>query len=124
MPSAGDVATQRQEAMRSARQFLECLSGLLVLIGLSLTACKDPPKPAASSPPPVKVAPVIERDVPIYREWIGTTVGYVTAQIRPKVSGYLVTPSQVTAVAGHRVRRPDRARWWVDGIGNADVELR
>jgi membrane fusion protein (multidrug efflux system) len=39
----------------------------------------------------VKVTPVIERDVPIYREWLATTVGLVTAQIRPKVNGYLLT---------------------------------
>jgi membrane fusion protein (multidrug efflux system) len=39
----------------------------------------------------VKVTPVIQRDVPLYREWLATTVGVVTAQIRPKVNGYLVT---------------------------------
>jgi membrane fusion protein (multidrug efflux system) len=41
--------------------------------------------------PPVKVAAVIERDVPIYKEWLATTVGIVSAQIRPKVNGYLIT---------------------------------
>ncbi len=34
---------------------------------------------------------MIERNVPVYREWIGTTVGYVTAQIRPRVTGYLMS---------------------------------
>ncbi len=32
---------------------------------------------------------VIPRDVPIYFEWIGTTEGYVNAQIRPRVQGSL-----------------------------------
>jgi nucleotide-binding universal stress UspA family protein len=34
---------------------------------------------------------VLEKDVPIYGEWVGTTVGYVTAQISARVSGYLVS---------------------------------
>ena len=29
--------------------------------------------------------------MPIYGEWVGTTVGYVTAQISARVSGYLVS---------------------------------
>jgi len=56
---------------------------------LMLAGCGE--KPKAAGPIPVKITSVIQRDVPIYREWIGTTVGYVTAQIRPKVSGYLVS---------------------------------
>jgi len=35
------------------------------------------------------VAEVIQQDVPIYFEWIGTTEGYVNAQIRPHVQGSL-----------------------------------
>jgi membrane fusion protein (multidrug efflux system) len=46
---------------------------------------KAPPLP----PPEVLVAEVVQRDVPIYFEWIGTTEGYVNAQIRPRVQGYL-----------------------------------
>ena len=41
--------------------------------------------------PPVKVTAVIQQDVPIYREWVGSTVGYVSAQIRARVTGYLVS---------------------------------
>lgn len=32
---------------------------------------------------------VAQQDVPIYFEWLGTTDGYVNAQIRPRVQGYL-----------------------------------
>ena len=53
--------------------------------------CRETPKATPEAPPPVKVAAVIERDVPIYREWLATTIGRVTAQIRPKVNGYLAT---------------------------------
>ena len=48
------------------------------------------PKAATLPPPPeVLVIEVIQQDVPIYFEWIGTTEGYVNAQIRPRVQGSL-----------------------------------
>jgi RND family efflux transporter MFP subunit len=40
--------------------------------------------------PEVVVAAVIQRDVPLYSEWVGTTEGFVNAQIYPKISGYLI----------------------------------
>jgi membrane fusion protein (multidrug efflux system) len=46
----------------------------------------------APAPPPeteVLVTPVVQRDVPIISEWIGTLDGSVNAAIRPKVEGYL-----------------------------------
>src|SRR5260221_1357900 len=46
---------------------------------------------AAPSPPAeVRVAPVIQQDVPVYSEWVATLDGYVNAEIRPQVSGYIV----------------------------------
>jgi membrane fusion protein (multidrug efflux system) len=39
----------------------------------------------------VDVAVSVRRDVPIYSEWIGTTVGFIDAQIHSKVTGYLLT---------------------------------
>src|SRR5580658_9120344 len=38
----------------------------------------------------VDVAKPVRRDVPVYSEWIGTTVGYIDAQIHSKVTGYLL----------------------------------
>jgi membrane fusion protein (multidrug efflux system) len=65
----------------------------LVLISISAVAagCRD--SRAAAPPPaaPVKVEPVIERDVPISLEYVGSLVGYVNAQIRARVSGHLVS---------------------------------
>jgi len=47
---------------------------------------------AAAPPPPpvVEVAPVIQKDVPVQGEWVGTLDGYVNAQISPQVTGYLI----------------------------------
>ena len=45
-----------------------------------------------AAPPPapeVSVAPVIQHDVPVYSDWVATLDGYVNAEIRPQVSGYI-----------------------------------
>ena len=38
----------------------------------------------------VVVAPPIQQDVPVHSEWVATLDGYVNAEIRPQVSGYLI----------------------------------
>lgn len=46
-----------------------------------------------SPPPPpteVLVTPVVQKDVPVVSEWIGTLEGSVNADIRPRVEGYLL----------------------------------
>jgi RND family efflux transporter MFP subunit len=55
-------------------------------------ACSNGKVRAATAPPPpvVEVAPVIQKDVPVQGEWVGTLQGYVNAQIQPQVSGYLI----------------------------------
>src|SRR6267378_7882973 len=55
---------------------------------LASVACH---KPAAPPPPPpaVQVVEVVQRDVPIYREWVGSLDGFVNADIRPQVAGYV-----------------------------------
>lgn len=56
---------------------------------LGSSACRPQPPP----PPPVAevlVARVAQQDVPIYSEAVGTTEGFVNAQVRPRVQGYLL----------------------------------
>ena len=58
---------------------------------LLLAACQNTRAAApAPAPPDVTVAQVVKQDVPVASEWIATLDGYVNAQIRPQVSGYLV----------------------------------
>jgi membrane fusion protein (multidrug efflux system) len=45
---------------------------------------------AAAPPPNVQIVEVIQRDVPVYHEYLATLDGYVNAQIQPQVSGYLI----------------------------------
>ena len=40
--------------------------------------------------PDVTVTNVLQQDVPQYSEWVGTTEGFVNANIYPKISGYIV----------------------------------
>lgn len=65
---------------------------LIVPIGLccALLAGCDKGTPAAGAPPSVEVVSVVQRDVPIQVEWIGSVDGDVNAVIRPQVTGYLV----------------------------------
>jgi RND family efflux transporter MFP subunit len=62
------------------------LAGLAILAGCSTKAEKPAPPP-----PGVTVAPVVEKDVSIHQEWVGTMVGNVDADIRPKVEGFLLS---------------------------------
>ena len=46
-----------------------------------------PPPPP---PPDVGVVEVVQKNVPVYGDWVATLDGYTNAQIEPQVSGYLV----------------------------------
>ncbi len=68
---------------------------VLALAALAALGCHAKSEAPASSsapsaPPAVVVTPVVQKDVPVYKEWIGTTQGNVNAEIRPKVDGYLL----------------------------------
>lgn len=56
---------------------------------LSCGGCQSK-QAAAPSPTEVEVADVVQKDVPIYGEWVATLDGYVNAQIQPQVTGYLI----------------------------------
>ena len=61
------------------------------LLGALSAGCEGRVASAPAPPAPtVEVAPVIEKDVPLEGEWVGTLEGYVNAQISPQVSGYLI----------------------------------
>ena len=54
----------------------------------ALTSCKH--ETQTPEPPGVVVAPVAQRDVPIYKEWVGSTDGSINAAIRAQATGYLL----------------------------------
>ena len=61
-----------------------------IVLVLASIACNKTAPVTAPPPPEVVVTEVIQKDVPVYSEWVGTTEGFVNAQIHPKVSGYLL----------------------------------
>ena len=63
---------------------------LAILVSPFFLGCQT--QKAAGPPPPaeVEVASVVQKDVPIYGEWVATLDGYVNAQIQPQVTGYIV----------------------------------
>ena len=74
---------------------------LLAVTGL-LAGCKE--TQTAPAPPEVDVVAVEQRDVPIYRDWVGTLDADVNATINAQVSGYLVSQDYVE---GRPVKKGD-----------------
>jgi RND family efflux transporter MFP subunit len=67
-----------------------CIFGCIACVLLS-QGCRSKDVSASNGAPPnVQVVAVIQRDVPVYHEWIATLDGFVNAQIQPQVSGYLI----------------------------------
>ncbi|MCU1294218.1 MAG: efflux transporter, family, subunit [Bryobacterales bacterium] len=66
---------------------------LLAIVPILLAFASSCTQKAAVPPPPpteVGVTRVIQKDVPVYGDWVATLDGYVNAQIQPQVSGYLI----------------------------------
>jgi RND family efflux transporter MFP subunit len=64
----------------------------LVVIVVAVIAVALRPKAAASAGPrpDVMVTPVVQKDVALYSEWIGTLDGLVNASVKAQVTGYLL----------------------------------
>jgi len=64
------------------------LAGVMVV--LFFVGCQNKQAMAPLAVANVEVATVVQKDVPVYSEWVTTLDGYVNANIQPQVSGYLV----------------------------------
>lgn len=83
----GDAAVNREFLRRPNCLFLAA-GVVLSVIGAGCGHSQQAAPPPA--PTAVEVTDVIQKDVPIYGDWVGTLDGYVNAQIQPQVSGYLI----------------------------------
>lgn len=72
-------------SIRTARILVACF---LIVAGVACSKDEAPPPPP---PPEVQVAEVIQKDVPIYVELVGSTLGSEDVEIRSRVAGYLVS---------------------------------
>ena len=66
------------------------ICGMLASLAVLSAACGKKEAPPPAPPPVVEVAPVTQKDVPIFQEWIGSLDGYVNAEIRPQIEGYVL----------------------------------
>jgi RND family efflux transporter MFP subunit len=73
---------------KNLKRLAAAVVGLLTAVS---AGCEGRVDSAPAPPmPKVEVTSVIQKDVPIEGEWVGTLEGYVNAQISPQVSGYLI----------------------------------
>ncbi|PWU05081.1 MAG: efflux transporter periplasmic adaptor subunit [Terriglobia bacterium] len=74
------------------KQFvIRAIIAVASLTAILESGCAKRTEAARSQEPlTVEVTPVQQRDVPIYNEWIGTLDGYVNADIKAQVTGYLL----------------------------------
>ncbi len=68
---------------------------VLALVALAvflfpISSCSSTQANPAPAAPIVEVGDVVQKDVPIYSEWVAILDGYVNAQIQPRVSGYVI----------------------------------
>ena len=74
----------QRRSTKLSRLLLVCL---FLAAGVGCSKKEAPPPP----PPEVQVAEVVQKDVPIYIELVGSTLGSEDVEIRPRVEGYLVS---------------------------------
>jgi RND family efflux transporter MFP subunit len=72
-----------------SRRFYGDVFAALTIVGIFASGCNRGRAAVTTPTPEVQVATVEQRDVPMYSEWVATLDGYVNAQIRPQVSGYI-----------------------------------
>jgi RND family efflux transporter MFP subunit len=69
------------------------LLAIIIMAGVALLVMTERSKPephVQPVAPGVEVVQVTQKDVPVYREWIGTLDGMVNAEIKAQVTGYLM----------------------------------
>jgi membrane fusion protein (multidrug efflux system) len=80
----------RERGRRRGRERLVYL--LCSILGFFLSGCSKPDSAVSNlGPQEVLVTDVLQQDIPVVREWIGSLDGSVNADIRARVSGYLVS---------------------------------
>ncbi len=75
---------------RSAAKSHIFLALMAALASSILLGCQSEKAAGPLPPAEVEVVSVVQKDVPIYGEWVATLDGYVNAQIQPQVTGYIV----------------------------------
>lgn len=83
------VSSNKRVVCSSSRRLSQLLFASLLLLA-TLAGCSSKEDKPAPPPPGVTVTPVVKKDVEIQQEWVGSMLGNVDADIRPKVDGFLL----------------------------------
>ena len=85
-------STQNPNTLNRQRTVNYVGSSLLLtfIFGFLVTGCQKSQEQVAAIPITVKTSKVIQQDVPIQQEWVGTLDGMINAQINAQVTGYLI----------------------------------
>jgi RND family efflux transporter MFP subunit len=75
---------------------------LTLALGIFVSGCNRGQAAIGTPVPEVEVATVEQRDVPLYSEWVATLDGYVNAEIRPQVSGYIIRQNYTEGSLVHK----------------------
>jgi len=75
---------------RRSRSFDIVAIATVICLLLPTVGCEEKKAAPPPSPPEVEVTSVVQRDVPIYQEWVAQLNGQVNADITPKVQGYVI----------------------------------
>jgi len=81
----GDIVKVESVGLMRGRS--TAVSALFIVFFTACSKKEAPPPP----PPEVQVATVVQKDVPIYIELVGATLGSEDVEIRARVEGYLVS---------------------------------
>jgi membrane fusion protein, multidrug efflux system len=73
-----------------ARAVRRCACWVFAAFAVFSFGCAKKEEAPPPAPPAVEVATVVQKDVPIYQEWIGSLDGSVNAEIRPQIEGYVL----------------------------------
>jgi membrane fusion protein, multidrug efflux system len=89
IPLAAQSVLERSQmnVLHYLARALGVLVTLLIMAGLS--SCEKPAVATSAGPPEVLVTDVIQREVPVFEQWVGTLNGYENAEVRARVTGYL-----------------------------------
>jgi membrane fusion protein (multidrug efflux system) len=85
----GTLTLTPHKALSKVMPAILC-AALLLTMAIGVSGCKEKEK-AVAAVPEVEFVPIQQKDVPVYREWVGTLAGDVNATISAQVSGYLLT---------------------------------
>lgn len=81
----------KRNSVLTLKNVLWAAAGLVVLAVLLLFGNHSGAKTTDKAPQSVvEVAPVEQKDFPVYQEWVGTLTGQVNADVKAQVTGYLL----------------------------------